>query len=69
MRAEIHKGAVVLRVSRRNITALLHMLDNPVHRVPALSSRDNNIELLVIPEEDEAHYADRPAGGMSWEQA
>lgn len=68
MRANIGDGFVALRLSRRNIMALLHMLDDRTKAIPALSCRDNHIELLVLPEEDDVHYApERPAGPMSWE--
>ena len=60
---------VVVSLSRRNIENLLHMLDNRDKVVPALSGRDNHIEILVMPEEDDVHYADREAGKMSWENA
>ena len=67
MRVEVQPGFVALRLSRRNLESLLHMLDHRDKSVPALSGRDNETEILVLCEENETHYADRPAGTMSWE--
>lgn len=67
MRADITPHGIVIRLSRRNITALLHMLDTG-RTTGALTARDNHTELVLIPEEDDAHYHDRAPGDMSWER-
>jgi hypothetical protein len=58
---------VHVRLSRRNIENLLHMLDDRDKIRPALSGRDNHFEILVEAQENDEHYVDRPAGSMSWE--
>jgi hypothetical protein len=60
---------ITLKLSRRNIKALLHMLDHRDKAIPALSSNDGEYEILVIAQEDDEHYAGRGhgAGRMSWE--
>jgi hypothetical protein len=70
MRARVGMGdvfpeSVTVELSRKNIESLLYMLDKKDKQVPALSSRDNDIEILVLPVEE--HSDGRPAGKMSWE--
>lgn len=72
-RAEYHitHWYVNITLSRRNLTNLLHMLDNNIHQEPALMVRDDHGEddvvVLVQPQEDDEHYEDREPGSMSWE--
>lgn len=68
MRVAYRKGAVAVSLSRKNLLALLKMLDDNDKGAPALIGRDLNTEIVVVPEEDAVHYTpDRPAGLMSWE--
>lgn len=67
MRIDLSPGLVQLRLSRRNINALLRMLDERDKVMPALSGRDKHVEILVLAQEDEEHYTDYAAGSMSWE--
>lgn len=52
-------------LSRRNINALLHMLDNRDKTRPALHGDG----FIIEAQEDDEHYNDRewPIGRMSWE--
>lgn len=62
-------GHILLTLSRRNLNSLLHMLDDRDKGQPALSGRDQHVEILVEAQEDEAHYTNgQPAGKMSWER-
>lgn len=50
-------------LSRRNLEALLHMLDNRDKKRPALMGDG----FMVEAQEDDEHYGDRKPGTMSWE--
>lgn len=61
---------IVLSLSRNNLEALLHMLDNPIHQIPSLTRTVESGQLLVVlPQENKEHYGSRevPMGKMSWE--
>lgn len=62
------RGLVEVRLSRRNLESLLHMLDSRSYGKPALMSVDDEYMVLVLPEENADHYADREPGSMSWEE-
>ncbi len=51
-------------LSRKNLTDLLAMLDDPKHSSKALVRYDKESAtmLYVKAEEDETHYVERPAG-------
>lgn len=61
-------GAIHVRLSRRNIMSLLHMLDDRDKVQPALAGRDQYVEILVEAQEDDEHYGGGPIGKMSWER-
>lgn len=73
MEADIQPGTVALRVSRRNLRALLAKLDgHPPGSACSISryfldDQGGYTELTLTAEEDEVHYADRPAGIMASE--
>lgn len=52
-------------LSRRNVEALLHMLDNRDKQRPAIVKGDG---LVVEVQEDGEHYEGRTPGVMSWER-
>lgn len=52
-------------LSRRNIEALLHMLDNRTKQRPALVKGDG---VVVEAQEDDEHYRGVTPGVMSWER-
>lgn len=59
-------GPNVLIVSRRNLYALLAQLDGHTpHQAPALLGGGEAPGFILLAEEDEVHYADRPFGVMS----
>ena len=51
MRIDLSPGLIQLRLSRRNINALLRMLDERDKVMPALSGRDKHVEILVLAQE------------------
>lgn len=61
------RGLVRVSLSRRNLTALLHMLDTRCYGQPGLLRMDDETVLVVTAEEDADHYDEREAGRMSWE--
>lgn len=72
MRAEYNEDfkMVHVRLSRRNLENLIHMLDERDKARPGLTCRDNDIEILIEAQENDEHYDAKglPAGSMSWEQ-
>ena len=54
-----------IKLSRRNVEALLHMLDNRDKVQPAIIKGQYIIEV----EENDVHYGDREPGVMSWEES
>jgi DNA-directed RNA polymerase subunit H (RpoH/RPB5) len=51
-------------LSRKNVEALLHMLDHRDKQRPAILKGDG---LIVEVQENDEHYTDRTPGVMSWE--
>lgn len=68
-RLDITKGLVTVTISRRNLLALIHML-NVGHGYRVIANGDyyrngepvNDLILVLRPEEDDPHYARRPEG-------
>jgi hypothetical protein len=61
-----NRNSITVKLSRRNIMALLAQLDDPARTSPALLKQagDGEPELLVIPEEDSRHYGGKVPGRM-----
>ena len=55
---------VGVALSRKNVEALLHMLDNRDKQKPALIGDGFIVEV----QENDEHYEDREPGSMSWEE-
>lgn len=65
MRREKSLGFDVIVLSRRNLLALLAKLDgHPPYAVCQLVGGNEARGVMVRAEEDDVHYADRPAGRM-----
>jgi hypothetical protein len=56
---------VHVRLSLRNLVALLHKLDEPNSSRTILASTDSGVILRVTAETDEEHYRDHECGPMT----
>lgn len=70
MRLDLHRSAVVVTLSRRNLLTLLHKLERGTSACTLVSGnayRDrvevDDVQLVVTAERDELHYAHRDAPG------
>ena len=66
MRLELREdGGIQLTLSRRNLLTLLRKLDgHPADSKCTIEGGDDAAGVFVKAEEDDVHYADRPAGRM-----
>lgn len=66
MKGFYRENSITVKLSRRNIMALLAQLDDPARTSPALlrEAGDGEPEIWVIPEEDSVHYGERAPGRM-----
>lgn len=58
------EGLMRVRLSRRNLLALLTKLEDP-RSLRTLMIYDKGLELQIVAEEDDVHYADRAPGRLS----
>lgn len=70
MRLDLHRSAVIVTLSRRNLLTLLHKLERGRSACTLVSGnayRDqveiDDMQLVVTAEPDERHYADREPPG------
>lgn len=65
MDIEINGKGVFLKLSRRNLEALIAKLDNRTQMTPALiRDTDDGHRFIVIAEENDVHYKGREPGKM-----
>ena len=65
MKLKVENNLITVKLSKRNLLALLHKVDSPDSAKTLFKQTDDDYRLILIAEPDSLHYQDNePAGKM-----